>query len=452
MVGHRTPITPGEWKRKAVHAATGLFALTFRWLDWKAAAAVAAVALLFNLFVMPRVGRQLYRDASRTRDPGIVAYPLMVLALVLLLRDHYLPIAAAVWAMMAFGDPAAAIAGELLGGARLPWNPAKRWIGLVANWAVGASASVVVFRFVSARPLEVVAVVLLLVGSAVYAFLESVRAGIDDNLVAAVPTALVLIQLGRWPEAPLTPFHAGSGGSLAAALAVNVAAALVTGGAGLVSRSGAIAGAVAGFLVLAYGGWAAYALLWLFFAAATAATKWGYASKRDAGVAQENRGRRGAAHVAANCLVPVAFLVLGAPAAAFAGALAAALADTLATEVGTLFGVSPRSPLSFERVAPGTPGAVSRAGTAASFAGACAIALAAWLFGWAPRGVVLAILAGGFLGAMSESVLADLGRRFGFRPDHEFANAFNTFAGGLIAIEIALSLDKGGIYWPVAAG
>jgi len=452
VVGHRTPITPGEWKRKAVHAATGLFALTFRWLDWKAAAAVAAAALLFNLFVMPRVGRELYRDSSRTRDPGIVAYAVMVLALVLLLRDHYLPVAAAVWAMMAFGDPAAAIAGELLDGARLPWNPTKRWIGLVANWAVGASASVAVFRFVSARPLELVAVVLLLVGSAVYAFLESVRAGIDDNLVAAVPTALVLIQLGRWPEAPLTPFHAGSGGRLAAALAVNVAAALVTGGARLVSRSGAIAGAVAGFLVLVYGGWAAYALLWLFFAAATAATRWGYAAKRDAGVAQTNRGRRGVAQVAANCLVPVAFLVVGAPAAAFAGALAAALADTLATEVGTLFGVSPRSPLSFERVAPGTPGAVSRAGTAASFAGACAIALAAWLFGWAPRGIVLAILAGGFFGAMSESVLADLGRRFGFRPDHEFANAFNTFAGGLIALEIALSLDKGAIYWPVAAG
>jgi uncharacterized protein (TIGR00297 family) len=190
----------------------------------------------------------------------------------------------------------------------------------------------------------------------------------------------------------------------------------------------------------------------LFFALATGATKWGYGVKAEAGVAQTDRGRRGAAHVAANCLVPIAFLVLGAPAAAFAGALAAALADTLATEVGTLFGKSPRSPLSFRRVEPGTPGAVSRAGTAASFAGALAIALAAWLFGWAPRGVVFAVLAGGFLGALAESVLADLGRRFGFRPDHEFANAFNTFAGGLIALEIVLSLEKGGIYWPVAAG
>ncbi len=200
MTGPGTPISPGEWKRKAVHAATGLFALSFRWLDWRLAAAVAAAALLFNLFVMPRFGRELYRDATRKRDPGIVAYPAMVLALVLLLRDHYLPVAAAVWAMMAFGDPAAAIAGETLNGARLPWNPGKRWIGLLANWAAGATASIAVFRFVSARPLEPVAVVLLLAGAAVYAFLESVRAGIDDNLVAAIPSALVMIQLGRWPR------------------------------------------------------------------------------------------------------------------------------------------------------------------------------------------------------------------------------------------------------------
>jgi dolichol kinase len=266
-----TTITAAEWRRKAIHAGFGLFALSFRWLDWKAAAAVALAALLFNLFLLPRFGRGLYRDATRLHDPGVVAYAAMVLALVLLLRDHYLTVAAAVWAMMAFGDPAAAVAGELLGGPTLPWNRSKRWIGLVANWAAGATASILVFWFVSARPLEIGAALLLLAGAAVYAFLESVRAGIDDNLVAAIPTALFLIQLGRWPEAPLAPFHAGSWGRLATAIAVNVAAALVTGGAGLVSRSGALAGAIAGVLVMAYGGWAAYAVLWGFFLAATAA-------------------------------------------------------------------------------------------------------------------------------------------------------------------------------------
>ena len=90
------PIPPSEWKRKAVHAGMGLFALALRWLDWQSAALLAATALLFNLFVMPRIGRGIYRDAGRARDTGIVAYPAMVLLLVLLLRDRYLPIAAAV--------------------------------------------------------------------------------------------------------------------------------------------------------------------------------------------------------------------------------------------------------------------------------------------------------------------------------------------------------------------
>ena len=432
-------ISAVEWRRKAVHAGSGLFALSLRWLDWRWAALLAAAALLFNLFVMPRVGRGIYRDAARRRDTGIVSYAAMVLVLILLLRDRYLTVAASVWAMMAFGDPAAAIAGQLLGGPALPWNRAKRWAGLVANWAAGATAAILVFRFVSARPLVPLAVVLLLAGAAVYAFLESVRAGLDDNLVAAVPTALVMIQLGNWPEAPLLPFHAGGSGRLLTAVVVNALAAVVTWRAGVVARSGALAGAVVGFLVLVYGGWAAYALLWIFFLAGTVATKWGYGVKRDAGTAQADRGRRGVAHVTANCLVPVALLVLGAPSAAFAAALGAALADTLGTEVGTLFGRDPRSPLTFDPLPAGTPGAISLAGTGAVLGGAALISLVAWIIGWQSRDVLAAVLAAGFLGALAESVLADLRRRSGAgapRLDHEFANAFNTFAGAMIALAL----------------
>ena len=45
-------MTPAEWKRKAVHAGMGLFALALRCLDWKAAAAVRGRRRsLFNVFV-----------------------------------------------------------------------------------------------------------------------------------------------------------------------------------------------------------------------------------------------------------------------------------------------------------------------------------------------------------------------------------------------------------------
>lgn len=62
--------------------------------------------------------------------------------------------------------------------------------------------------------------------------------------------------------------------------------------------------------------------------------------------------------------------------------------------------------------------------------------------------LLLAVLSGGFLGAIAESLLADVGRRRGMRLDHEFANAFNTFIGGLAALEIALSVEAGRLYWP----
>src|SRR5882672_6653897 len=174
-------LSPAEWRRKAVHAGMGLLALTLRWLDWKAAAAIALAALLFNLFVLPRLPHGIYRDAGAKRDTGIVSYAAMVLVLILLFRDRYLPIAAAVWAMMAFGDPAAAIAGRLVGGPRLPWNSEKTWIGLLSDWAFAGAAAVLAFRFVAARALEPDAVAMLMGGAGLFAFLESVRSGIDDN-------------------------------------------------------------------------------------------------------------------------------------------------------------------------------------------------------------------------------------------------------------------------------
>jgi len=430
-------LTPAEWKRKAVHAGMGLFALTLRWLDAGPAAAIALAALLFNAIVMPRIGRGIYRDPSSRRDAGIVAYPAMVLLLILVFAGKYLPIAAAVWAMMAFGDPAAAIAGRLVGGPSLPWNREKTWVGLLANWAVASAASVAVFLFVSARPAGADAAAILVIGAAVYAFLESVRSGIDDNVVAALPTALVVYQLGLvWPPHPLASF-ASPAIVVLAAIAVNAVVAAAMGALRVVSRSGAAAGGVVGAVILACGGWGAYGLLWAFFLAGTLATKLGYRRKAALGLAQADSGRRGAAHVWANCLVPAALLLLAAPRAGYAAAFAAALADTLGTEIGTLFGRRPFSPLTFRRLEPGTPGAVSLPGTLASLAGAAVIALAALALGVvaAPRAAV-AVAAGGFLGALVESVVSALGARFGFRLDHEFSNALNTFAGAMIALRL----------------
>jgi uncharacterized protein (TIGR00297 family) len=429
-------MTPAEWKRKAVHAGVGLFALSLRFLDWRVAAACAAAALAFSLYAMPRIGRGIYRDAARRLDSGIVAYPAMVLLLILVFRGPYMPIAAAVWAMMAFGDPAASIAGRILGGPTLPWNPEKTWVGVLSNWAVAGAASNLVFLFVSGREPQPDSVAILTIGAGIYAFLESVRSGVDDNIVAALPTALAIYQMGLvWPPALL--LGAFPLGWFALALGVNIGVAALAGALRVVSRSGAVAGAVAGFLILGFGGWAAYGLLWAFFLLGTAATRLGYRRKAAQGLAQSDAGRRGAAHVAANCAVPAAFLLLGLPSLAYVAAFGAALADTLGTEVGTLFGKRAFSPLSFRALPAGTPGAISWAGTAASLAGAALIAVAGWRLGLTPLSTLLAAIFGGFLGSLAESVLNRLALRFHCRLDHEFANALNTFVGGLLALRLA---------------
>ncbi len=434
-------IPASEWQRKAVHAGMGLFALALRWLTWQQAALCALLALLFNLFVMPRIGRGIYREAAGRRDVGIVAYPAMVLALLLLFRQQ-LDIVAVVWAMMAFGDPAASIAGTLGGGPVLPWNREKTWIGLVANWAVSTFSSVLVLWFYVGHPPQPEIVAVLWIGAALFAFLESVRAGIDDNIVAAVPTALAILSLAAmYPPIWSLPPGSPSGKSVLLAAAVNLAVGILAWRLGFLRGSGAVSGAIVGFLVVTFGGWGRYGLLWAFFLIGTLATKLGYRRKKHAGLAESNEGRRSAANVVANCAVPLAFLMLRFPPIAFPAALAAALADTLGTEVGTLRGKRAFSPWTLRPLPVGTPGAVSVPGTLASLLGAALIALAAWPLRVALPGVLWLVVAGGFLGSLAESLLKDLGRRAGFSLDHDFANALNTFAGGLAAVWIGLAFS-----------
>ncbi|HXM80149.1 MAG TPA: DUF92 domain-containing protein [Thermoanaerobaculia bacterium] len=451
-------MTPVDWKRKAVHAGMGLFAPALAFLDWRGAGLLAGAALLFNLFAMPRIGRGIYRDPAAARDAGIVSYAAAVLALVLLYR-HRLEIAAAVWGMLAFGDPAAAIAGGAFPGNGLPWNREKSWAGLLANFGASAVAGLLLFRFVAHAPVPG-ALSAVLAGAAAFAFLESLSTGIEDNLVAPLPASLVVWGwLAAGPHAGrLLADFPGFAANAAVAIAVNAVAALAMSGLRLVSRSGAAAGFVVGTLVLGLGGFGAYLLLWAFFALGTAATKLGYAAKVSRGTEQGEGGRRGARHVLANCGVAAAILLVAAGgrpslpdavAAAFAGAFAAALADTLGTEVGSLAGRTPFSPLQGGRVPPGTPGAVSWQGTLAGAAGALAIAGIGFAAGLVPGGLVWAVAAGGVFGSLAESCLADLGRLRGFRLDHEFANALCTFAGAAMAAEIALSVAKGAVYLPL---
>ena len=75
--------------------------------------------------------------------------------------------------------------------------------------------------------------------------------------------------------------------------------------------------------------------------------------------------------------------------------------------MGSLLGRRPVSLVSFARVPPGTPGAVSWAGTLAGAAGAAAIGLVGFLAGRSRFRLVWVVAVAGVAGSLVESLLAD---------------------------------------------
>ncbi|MDQ4003294.1 MAG: DUF92 domain-containing protein, partial [Actinomycetota bacterium] len=157
-----------------------------------------------------------------------------------------------------------------------------------------------------------------------------------------------------------------------------LAALLVTGAfAGLayalrmVNRGGAVGGFVVGAGIYLSLGPPGFAILALFVVGGSALSRLGYWSKEGRGIAQAHGGRRGARNALANCGVALlcAFLAVlsysEAFVAAFVASLGAAFADTAESEVGQLYGRTPRLITTLRKVPPGTDGGISLPGTLA---------------------------------------------------------------------------------------
>lgn len=435
-----------EAKRKAVHVGMAGFALLLRWLDWRGAALCALAALAFNLFALPRLGgKALDRDGDRARGYpiGILLYPVVVLLLVLLFRDR-LHLAAAGWGYLALGDGGATLLGTTLGGPALPWNRTKTWAGLLGYAVLGAAGAALLFGWVRGAAPGGPEALALALGALAGAVVESLPCELDDNLTAPLSAAAVLaLFLGVLP--PAGPAVEGGLRWLLVSAGVNAAVASLALALRVVRPSGALAGGLYGAVVLAFGGWKAYALLWVFFGAGTVVTRLGKARKEAIGKAEEAGGRRGAANVLANVTVPallVAASALAPPAAkaplllAASAAFATALMDTVGTEVGQALKTPTFLLPDFRPAAPGTDGAVSVAGTLAGLLAAALLGLvAARLFGW-PGASVPAVVASAFAGTVAESLLGRDGAPWKVTNGHVL-NLFNTALGAWAAFALA---------------
>lgn len=412
-------MTRSEIPRQLVHIGVGAIALSLRFLTWHQAAAMAVAAILFNLFVLPRLTDRVFRPGDRDRlwTTGIVLYPLAVLGVILFFRER-LDLAAAAWGILAAGDGMATLVGTTVRSPRLPWNHQKSVAGLLAFVIAGAIAAIGLLAWTNVGSLSVSIVLAGILAAAVAGFVESVPITLDDNLTVPLSAGAVLwscaafepaVFFSAWPELQQL---------LLMGLLANVIVAVLGWTARTVTIAGALTGAVIGTTVVAGFGWAGWLLLLATFAVAAVTTRLGHARKHQAGIAEGRGGRRGPGNAIANTGIAAwaAVMAMGMRDPAIASlvataALATAGSDTVASEIGKSYGRTTWLVTTFRRVAPGTTGAVSTEGTLAGIGAAAVLAaiaaalglIPAWTIGVITLAATVASLIEGALGATLEA-------------------------------------------------
>lgn len=414
-----------ETLRKSVHIAIGFAIPALRFVPWAVAVGVGVVAAIGNWLLLHRLfGKRIARH-ERGYDAGIVIYPLAVAALIAVFHRR-IEIAAAVWAILAFGDGFATLAGKAIRGPRLPWNRDKSWSGFAAFVAFGTVAVEATFLYFGATT-----VLLPLMGIVVAcAVVESLPLHVDDNLTVPIAGGALFAALYELAHIPVLHFDP-------IWLGVNTVLAIVGYVAKSVDVSGAIGGWVLGTILLLLGGWQLYLVLLAFFVIGTATTKIGYRRKARLGLAQEKGGRRGFSHAFSNVGMAAMLAIVSSISMhsyrfwlAAAAALATATADTVASEVGQLLGRRTFLPLTLKRVPVGTEGAISIEGTLAGAIAGLAVAFVA------TTEVRLALLIAfcAFAGSYLESLVGSWNRN---RPEpvpNGALNFFNTAAGAALLL------------------
>ena len=424
------------------------FAFLLPFLTWPQAAGAAILALLFNLFILPRLQVDLAkRPAGLGVSPaagvwtGIVLYPLSVLALILLFR-HSMYVVAAVWAIMALGDGMASVAGEAIGGPALPFNPTKTWAGFCGFVLAGTAGAYVLTRWVNPS-LDIHKALMVCAATAlVGALVESLPIRLDDNVTVPLVCGLFMFCAYLVERSALDSNLPYLGRRIALALAINLAFALVAFRLRLISKSGAVVGFFLGVAVYMGYGWKSFLLLLAFFALGSAATRLGYASKAARGIAERRGGRRSWREALANTLAGAVCSILVITThyeAAFLVALIAVFAeaagDTVSSEIGQWLSTRAYLITTFQPVAAGEDGGVSLAGSAAGLVASAIVVALGYALGLAGPGGAAIALAAGVAGNLLDSVLGATLERRGL-----ITNGLVNFAGTTFAAALAWGL------------
>lgn len=175
-------------------------------------------------------------------------------------------------------------------------------------------------------------------------------------------------------------------------------------------------------------------LLIIFLVLTLLATRYSKAYKRSLG---EYEGRRSSKNVISNGIVAFMMAAFGGYylpfVGGFVGAIATATADTLASEIGVL--QQPRLITTFQKVDPGTNGAVSVLGTAVGIIGALIIGISAFLLGIVPdpmSAIVVSVISG-TVGCFMDSFLGATFERAEMLTN-EHVNLIASITGAIVGI------------------
>jgi uncharacterized protein (TIGR00297 family) len=349
-------------------------------------------------------------------DTGIILYPIAVLALIVLYRNH-LHIAAAAWAIMALGDGMAAVVGEAVPlpfvagsqaqkptaemlrsaqhdrlhldwlrswrckiAATLPWNRQKTWPGFVSFAVAGTVGAYLLTRWIVPEIAPPKTLTVCAAGALLGAVIESLPIALDDNITVPLVVGAFMFCAYLVERSALDSNLPYLGRRIVLAVGVNLAFALLARALGAASRSGAICGFLLGTAIYLGYGYKSFTLLFAFVLLGSVATRLGFVKKAARGVAERGGGARSWREALANLLAAAFFAILvitthheGAFLIALVAALAEAAGDTVSSEIGQW--ASDRAYLitTFKVVSAGEEGGISLAGTAAGFAASAII-------------------------------------------------------------------------------
>jgi uncharacterized protein (TIGR00297 family) len=272
------------------------------------------------------------------------------------------------------------------------------------------------------------------------AFAESLAVRLDDNVRVPAAAALVLWAASVMTQDAWTASRPVLAERVVPAVLVNILTASLGWAARSVTVGGTAAGGLIGVVVFLGTGWAGWCLLLAAFLSAAATSRVGLAKKTMLGIAEAREGRRGAGNAIANTGLAALAAALAvttpygeAARLAFAAALVAGASDTVASEIGKAWGGGTHLVTTLERVPPGTPGAVSLAGTVAGLLSAVALALLAAGLGIIDAPAVPLVAAAATIAAFVESALAAAFEGPGVL-DNDLLNLSNTASAAALVV------------------